>query len=423
MSSTASSLRPRVQSTPRERILAANIYNSTLQFITALLLTLMLLWHISTVTLIEKYYMPSWWEEAFVAELKKGWRTAVWVVVLSMVPTDCAHALLCLDWWCLLLYGRDDGYVSTDCSTAENSNGRLDDLSCGRERCADAEKEAAYTGRHELERSRSSQDRAIDASTPSRLSSNASPSSTTVRSSRPSALYTYHPFLHRRLSPLTQNALLTILDLAMLTILTDHIASYFLSLPRYFSHCNTLRVIAEPDFLFGDTGKFLNVRQGCIKLNVDIHVAGGFSTFLAIVLGMLHVSALVVRGWEYGQLGKEGVTGTAFDPAAKAQKERKYETASTDSSIKDPAVASSSALSERLGDRNAGQPGSSASTTSLRTSPSIGNEERGTGIGFRDWSAECAEHGVRRRARGTEDSHMETEDSKWSRVFLECLIP
>ena len=138
---------------------------------------------------------------------------------------------------------------------------------------------------------------------------------------------------------------------------------------------------------------------------------------------MLHLSALVVRGWEYGQLGKEGVMGTVFNPVAKDEKEKKYNTASTGSSSKESAVGSSLTLSERLGNTKAGQAGSGVSTTSLRASRSVGSDERGTGNWFRDRSAERPGNGVRRRARGNEDSYMETEDSKWSGVLLECLIP
>lgn len=380
---------------------------STLQFVAALLLTLMLLWHISTVTLVEKYYMPQWWHDDFMAELQEGWRTAVWVVVLSMVPIDCAHALLCLDWWCLLRYGRDDGY-----ETAADT--------VGWKRSADEERDATYMSKPKLERSRNRSDRATDASTPSRLSLNSSPSST-VRTSTPSAPYTYHPLLLRRFSPRTQSTLLSIFDLAMLAILSGHIISYFVSLPQYFSHCNTASVIAAPDFLFGDTGKLLNVRQGCIKLNVDIHVAGGFSTFLAIVLGALHGASLMVRGWEYVRLGRKRRGRVGEECATANPNVDEHGGVSRESGLEDPNLGSISALPGKSGGMTAGPPGSSASTTAVHTSRSSGNEERGTGVRFVDWSAERAEHRERRRGRGTEMSELDGEGSKWSEALLECL--
>lgn len=367
--------------------------------------------------------MPEWCVADFMAELQKEWRTAVWVVVLTLVPIDCAHALLCLDWWCLLRYGRDDSFVPMGCGAAENSSERPGNLPSEEEGGLDEEKEAVHIRKHELDRSRITHDRTTDISTPSHLSTDSPPSSSSVGTPGPSPPYTYHLFLHRRLSTRAQTTLLSIFDSTILTVLAGHITSYILSLLCYFSHCDTDRVKAESDFPFGNTTKLLNARQGCIKLNVDIHISGGFSTFLAIILVMLHVSALVVRGWECGELGKEGVIGTAFDLAVKEEKERKCDTVLMDSYNKDPAVGSSSALSEKLDNTKGSQPGSGMSTTSLRTSRSVGSEERGTGIRFKDRSAGRPEHGVRRRARGVEDSNIGMEDSKWSALFLECLIP
>lgn len=71
--------------TPYQLILTTNIYISTLTLITALLLTLMLLWHISTITLVENYMMPEWWVKRFLAEHANGWRVGVWVLVGALV--------------------------------------------------------------------------------------------------------------------------------------------------------------------------------------------------------------------------------------------------------------------------------------------------------------------------------------------------
>jgi hypothetical protein len=193
MSSSTSSPRPRAQITPREPTLVANIYISTLQFIAALLLLLMLLWHISTVSLVKKYYMPEWCVADFMAELQKEWRTAVWVVVLTLVPIDCAHALLCLDWWCLLRYGRDDSFVPMGCGAAENSSERPGNLPSEEEGGLDEEKEAVHIRKHELDRSRITHDRTTDISTPSHLSTDSPPSSSGVGTPGPSPPYTYHP--------------------------------------------------------------------------------------------------------------------------------------------------------------------------------------------------------------------------------------
>jgi hypothetical protein len=57
----------------------------TLTLIFSLLLTLMLLWHISTITLIENYDMPKWWEKVFLDEHTKGWKIGIWVGVGLLV--------------------------------------------------------------------------------------------------------------------------------------------------------------------------------------------------------------------------------------------------------------------------------------------------------------------------------------------------
>lgn len=406
MSSTTSG--PLPPPTQRERILAANIHISILQFIAALLLTLMLLWHISTVTLVEQYYMPQWWHDEFMSELKKGWRIAMWTMVLFMVPLDCAHTLLCLDWWCLLLYGRDDGSATAETTVGPEGGG-------------DEEEQAAYIRKRKLERPNEI-DRASDALTLPRLPSESSPSSATARTSTPSTPPTYHPLLHHRLSSRTQDTLLSLFDLTMLIILTGHIMSYFLSLPQYFSHCNTASVLAAPNFLFGDTGKFLNMRQGCIKLNVDIHVAGGFSMFMAIVLGALHVASMVTRVCEYRQLGRKDMDRTRDRCVPANEDVNKQDMVSMDG-LEDPEVEANPALCKESRSMTADQLGSMAPTISLRSAESIDNEERGTGVRTVDWSAEGARLGLRLRARRTEDSSTETEDSKWSGAFLECLVP
>jgi hypothetical protein len=45
----------------------------------------MLLWHISTITLVENYMMPEWWVAQFLAEHANGWRVGVWAGVGVLV--------------------------------------------------------------------------------------------------------------------------------------------------------------------------------------------------------------------------------------------------------------------------------------------------------------------------------------------------
>lgn len=63
----------------RIRILKTQVHIATLELIAALLLLLVLLWHISTVSLVENHMMPDWWVKTFVHEHVDGWRIGVWV--------------------------------------------------------------------------------------------------------------------------------------------------------------------------------------------------------------------------------------------------------------------------------------------------------------------------------------------------------
>jgi hypothetical protein len=79
----------RYQKTSHHRIISANIYIHTLLLIASSLLALMLLWHLSTITLIADYDMPTWWERAFRDEVARGWKVGVWVcvgVLVSVYP-------------------------------------------------------------------------------------------------------------------------------------------------------------------------------------------------------------------------------------------------------------------------------------------------------------------------------------------------
>ncbi|KAF1931091.1 uncharacterized protein M421DRAFT_339437 [Didymella exigua CBS 183.55] len=334
--------------TPRDRFLTAHIHIATLTFIAALLLTLMLLWHVGTVALVQDYEMPGWWARGFVREMKRGWRTAVWVGVLGMVPLDCVVAVVVLDgWWCV----REG--IETDPSPA-----------------------------------------------------------TTV----PSTPSTYRSLLHHRLSPRTIHILLGVLDILMLAVLTSHIASYILSLPQYLSHCRGFAVDTAPPLEFGAAKVPLSVRDNCVKLNVDIHVAGGFSTFMAIALGLLHGAALLVRGWERVQLGEQGVLGKAcvhHGPSVISISQCSRDTASARPGLEDPETKANSARStfSQPRDEASNTHSAAASLASPREHTSVGAEERGSGVGST----------VRRRERCTEVSET-AKEGKWDEVLLGCLI-
>lgn len=412
MSSTSSSSQQTSHTTPLERILTANIYISTLQLIAALLLTLMLLWHISTVTLVENYQMPPWWVKLFMAELASGWRVGVWAVVVVLVPIECLHALLCLDWWCLLQHSREGGDGKVDSRVGG------DVMSCDQKTL-----ESISVHRDTYDRNQNNHGHRTHASTMSQLSSHTSISSATkVTLTSPAQPHTYHPLLHPYLLPRTQNILLSMLDIVMLAILAGHITSYFISLPRYLKHCAGPDVLSAPDLEFGEARVPLSMQGRCIGLNVDIHVAGGFAVFMAIVLGLLHIAALVVRIWERVHFGEEGVVGKATVEDDSTRFASKHDITPEAFDATDLVTRSNSTVSSRPRDEASEQPNSAASTTTFRDSASISAEERSTGVRFVDWSAESADHTARRREIRTDSGEMSKEGSKWGEVLLQCLI-
>lgn len=332
----------------RDRILAAHMLILTLQCIAALLLALMLLWHISTLTMVGHYQMPPWWEARFVGELASGWRVGVWVCVGVGVLGDCGVALGCVEaWWCVLRW-QEDGF----CCVEEEDAGGTNPVRSGQAR------------------------------------------------------------LHRRVSAQTQRALLTVFDLAILAVLASHIVSYFVSIPRYLAYCAEDYVRAIPPLGFGTAGHVLSARDRCLGLNVDIHVAGGFSTFMAIVLSVLHCAALVVRSWEWAGLCGEGLT-----TRHESSREKTFGASNTAAST----LRSRSTPSFRARLKTSDHHGSTAAATPPHTWKSASAEEHSTGIRFINRSAELAEYAARRRERRAGASATSEEGSRWSEVLLECL--
>lgn len=225
-------LRPS-HTTARHRIFTANVHISAATLIAAPLLMLMLLWHISTITLVENYMMPEWWVKAFLAEHANGWRVGVWVLVGVLVPFDCVHALLCLDWWSAMLYERggkgDAGVVGEE----KRDGKKMGDGS-------------AHDGLDDMGQEHLDHGHCQSIHSRARSSVSASAASGTVSSSnaRP---HSYHPFLHKNRSTVTRSVLLTIYDVCTLSALAAHIATYFVSLPTALAFCSIPAVLSYPD--------------------------------------------------------------------------------------------------------------------------------------------------------------------------------
>lgn len=229
--------------------------------------------------------------------------------------------------------------------------------------------------------------------------------------------YTHHPFFHRRLSLTTQNLLLSILDVLMIAILAAHIATYFISLPTAIKLCYLPEVLSHPNLRFGETKRMLSMRDRCIGLNMDIHIAGGFAVFMAIVLGVLHLAALVVRVWECVRIDREEWAG----PSASMGQD-----VGMGASLKSSAVCTSARGSSTIPSTQSpistARNSPATSTGRSRNTTSISVEELGTGIRFVDRGAGGTERTTRRRTDRSGESETLKGLTRWSEVLLECLI-
>lgn len=286
---------------------------------------------------------------------------------------DCWGALMGVDWWCGVLNGRWGGGEGVDEVTRScESHGRTTSIS----------KDDSHVARHAY----------ISSATHAAPASRIQPS-------------THHPLSHRRFSHTTRTLLLTALDLLMLAILAAHGVTYFVSLPTAIAFCDLPAVLSSPAQELGEDKVPLSVRDRCIGLNVDIHVAGGFAVFMALVLGLLHLAALGLRGWEAVRFGREGVVGQMVK-----------------SEWIGLAVGESSALGSRVSYISVSGKSEGQAGGGLQASTSIGAEERSTGIRFVNWSGEGGERTARRRVARSYESEALNGSSNWSEMFLECLV-
>lgn len=207
------------------------------------------------------------------------------------------------------------------------------------------------------------------------------------------------PLLHH---PRTRNILLTTFDMAMLSILASHIATYFASLRTALAFCSHPMILTSPVLPFGETKFPLSFHDRCVGLNVDIHVAGGFAVFMALVLGVLHVVALGARGWGYVQFGWEGGAGDVFMSSSK---------------VGEVVESGEMESTDRV---SAGVTGLSAG--GLCNVSSTDGEKSSACSRFMSCCEDRPERIARRRTDGTDETRVSQGDAKWSEVFLECLI-
>mgnify|MGYP004502170507 CR=1 FL=1 len=208
----------------------------------------------------------------------------------------------------------------------------------------------------------------------------------------------------------------------MIAILAGYIVTYFFSLPTAIASCSLPAVLAHPEQEFGEKKVPLSVQDRCIGLNVDIHVAGGFAMFMAVVLGLLHIAALAVRVWGCIKFEHGGAVGPCADGVDMVEGGIKDNEASTRSSTAGPSFRSSSTLYSTPTKKSKSHANTTSSTAERRNANSIGTEERSTGVQFVDWSVERAERTARRRTVRTDENEASKGGSEWSEILLECLI-
>ncbi|KAF2872868.1 hypothetical protein BDV95DRAFT_666975 [Massariosphaeria phaeospora] len=271
--------------TPAQR-LETHILTHTLTLIASVLALPFLCWHISSAHLIDNYGMPVEWEEKFLRAQFQRWRVAIWVGMFGVIPLNCVHSLLAIDYYhaCLHARGRPVGKYEGGADiemTIVGPPGSEKDLSTSTEQ--------TISPRRTMSTQRSRQ--------PSTSSTADNTRTLTIPS-------TPHPIFHARLSPPVHLVVLTVFDILTLTILLFHITTFFTSIPSNRLHC---RYIPSSPLVPTDRLKSgLSVRERCIRVNIDVHIAGGTGVAVCAVLAAFTLWALLFRLWEGLAVKRDG---------------------------------------------------------------------------------------------------------------------
>ena len=302
----------------------------------------------------------------------------------SQVPVDCVFALLSLDYYhgCRYERGKDD-------NVAISGTLKMDIM----ESNSTARQSASVIS-------------GDDNNTQRRCSSNNAPersvSSTRRSKARPvplptKPLRTYHPLHSSRISPRWKFYIQAAYDAMIIGLLITHIVNFFTSFPSNMRACRHASQEPLPDT--DPLHAKLTIKQRCKRINIDIHVSGGFDIAISLVLLGLHVWHFVYRIWEVSMGCRDGAWDLEEEEAAMSGKYT---------------IGRSLPDSQFLAYT---RPKSSRAFSS-----SVAEEGRmGMDIGTRhsDWSK-----GKRRNTRNpsrTSSRGSGSESSKWS--LLECLVP
>ncbi|KAJ8109388.1 hypothetical protein OPT61_g7494 [Boeremia exigua] len=337
--------------------------------------------------------MPRWWVRDFLAEHASGWRVSAWAIVGTFVSGLLRHSYQNAEQ--VSNEAGGDGQMKHSISQErETSDGRLEET--------DNEHSKNHPHHtHTLSTSCNATYASVKTIGEAHSASQALPQA-------------HHPFLHPRFSATKQNVFLSILDVVMIAGLTGHIVTYFVSLPTAIASCMLPAALLSPNEEFGEDKKQRSVQDRCFGLNMDIHIAGGFAVFVALVLGILHLAALVVRLWEWCRFGGQGVAQKDFaDDGHMVRAEQASPVLSSpDRSFSSRSQTYSNSVLHTASVRSAVEP----------RNTSIGAEEASTGVGLADRNGGGMEQTARPHSARTDKSEDPGVDVKWDEVLLECLI-
>ncbi|KAF2677313.1 hypothetical protein K458DRAFT_396013 [Lentithecium fluviatile CBS 122367] len=374
--------------TDRASRLERHILTYSLTIIASFLVLLMVVWHISTTHLIDDYGMPEDWEQEFFKKQFAGGKATLWGMLFAVVLIDCMLALLALDYYhgCRYDRGKGENVPMPGAVKAEISK-----------RNAKALESASPTSYNSNRRRRCS---SINAPTSERTMTPTRPQP------RPEILpatppHTYHPLHSRRLRPSERFLVQTAYDALIMGLLATHIANFFASFPSNMRACHYRRksLLAVTDPLHTK----LTIEQRCYRINIDIHVAGGFDVALCAVLLALHM-------WHFGDR-IYGVCKSTVDGAL----------GSCVSSDDEDVVPAMRTIGRSL--PNAQLMGFTGPQNARAFSTSVDEESKmaiDMGIKPRDWNIEKSGD---REATSRVASGDSSAEGGWSEALLECLVP
>jgi hypothetical protein len=215
--------------------------------------------------------------------------------------------------------------------------------------------------------------------------------------------HTYHPLHSLKLGLGRKFVLQTLYDIFVISLLTTHTVVFLTSMPSNLRACKDHSQVMAIDTDPLHTN--LSIEDRCYRINIDIHVAGGFAIALCLVLLGLHVWHVGYRVNEcIVQLSRMKPSYRDVDGGAEAGEggdEEKARHALGCSLPNEQFVLYTTPRDAR------------AFSSSVDEEGRMGLD---MGIRYRDWRGEKGDS-------ETGGGRLEREGSWWSEVLLECLVP